>query len=153
MKIKSNKRITSWVICMMLIVAMTFSAVGCGANNKAGNSQPSTEVNGPEDTKCTVLGEGQTKFMFTVVDKEGNKSNFEIHTDKKTVGDALLDVNLIVGEKSQYGLYVKTVNGITADYDVDKTYWAFYVNDKYAAAGVDSTTIEEGATYSFKVEK
>ena len=49
--------------------------------------------------------------------------------------------------------YVKKVNGITADYDADQTYWAFYVNGEYATAGVDSTTIEEGATYSFKVEK
>ena len=65
----------------------------------------------------------------------------------------MLEVDLIAGETSNYGLYVKTVNGITADYDVDQTYWAFYVNGEYAMAGVDSTTIEEGATYSFKVEK
>lgn len=80
-------------------------------------------------------------------------ASFEIHTDKTTVGEALLDVDLITGETSEYGLYVKTVNGITADYDADQTYWAFYVNGEYATAGVDSTTIEEGATYSFKVEK
>ena len=41
----------------------------------------------------------------------------------------------------------------TADYDVDQTYWAFYVNGEYASTGVDSTKIEEGAAYSFKVEK
>ena len=51
-----------------------------------------------------------------------------------------------------YGLYVKEVNGITADYDVDGTYWAFYINDEYASTGVDSTNITEGDNYSFKVE-
>ena len=100
-----------------------------------------------------VLGEGQTQFMFTVVDKDGNATNFEIHTDKETVGDALLEVELIAGEESEYGLFVKTVNGITADYDVDQTYWAFYINDEYASSGVDTTAIEDGKTYSFKVEK
>ena len=82
-----------------------------------------------------------------------NETDFEIHTDQKTVGDALLEQNLIEGDESDYGLYVKTVNGITADYDTDGSYWAFYVNGEYAQTGVDSTPVEEGSTYSFKVEK
>ena len=57
------------------------------------------------------------------------------------------------GEDGQYGLYVKTVNGITADYDVDGTYWAFYINGEYAMSGVDVTDIAAGSTYAFKVEK
>ena len=69
------------------------------------------------------------------------------------MGDALLELKLIDGEESQYGLYVKTVNGVTADFDKDKEYWAFYVNGEYAMSGVDTTEIEAGATYSFKVEK
>lgn len=99
-----------------------------------------------------VLGEGETRFDFTVVDQEGQETLFEIHTDKETVGEALQDVGLIEGEEGDYGLYVKTVNGITADYDKDGVYWAFYVNDEYAAEGVDSTKITEGDTYAFKVE-
>lgn len=144
---------TSWIICMMLIVSMTFSAIGCSTNEQSENNQPSTEVQNLDATTEQVLGEGQTQFMFTVVDKDGNATNFEIHTDKEIVGDALLEVELIAGEESEYGLFVKTVNGITADYDVDQTYWAFYVNDEYASSGVDTTAIEDGKTYSFKVEK
>ena len=144
---------TSWIICMMLIVSMTFSAIGCSTNEQSENNQPSTEVQNLDAATEQVLGEGQTQFMFTVVDKDGNATNFEIHTDKETVGDALLEVELITGEESEYGLFVKTINGITADYDVDQTYWAFYVNDEYALSGVDTTAIEDGKTYSFKVEK
>jgi hypothetical protein len=69
------------------------------------------------------------------------------------VGDALLELGLIAGEEGAYGLYVKTVNGITADYDVDGTYWAFYIGDDYGMTGVDMTNIEPGATYAFKVSK
>ena len=144
---------TSCIICVMLIVSMAFTTVGCSANEQSENNQPSTEVQNLDATTEQVLGEGQTQFMFTVVDKDGNATNFEIHTDKETVGDALLEVELIAGEESEYGLFVKTVNGITADYDVDQTYWAFYVNDEYASSGVDTTAIEDGKTYSFKVEK
>ena len=153
MKFKNNRKMTSWIICMMLIVSMTFSAIGCSTNEQSENNQPSTEVQNLDAATEQVLGEGQTQFMFTVVDKDGNATNFEIHTDKEIVGDALLEVELIAGEESEYGLFVKTVNGITADYDVDQTYWAFYVNDEYASSGVDTTAIEDGKTYSFKVEK
>ncbi len=148
-----KKRISSLILCMMLMTAMAFTTVGCNTKTQDNNNQSSTEAQVSEETKDHVLGEGQTTFLFTVVDKEGNETNFEIHTDKTLVGEALLELELIAGDESEFGLYVKTVNGITADYDVDKTYWAFYVNGEYATSGVDTTTIEEGTTYSFKVEK
>lgn len=150
MRVKNNKKLVSWLLCMMLIVAMALTTVGCGTDEQNGG-QPATEQN--VDSNVTVLGEGKTKFGFTVVDKDGNATEFEIHTDKATVGEALLELNLIAGDAGEYGLYVKQVNGITADYDVDQTYWAFYVNDAYATAGVDATAVEAGAKYAFKVEK
>ena len=153
MRFMKNKRIHSFILCMMLIVAMAFTTVGCNTKKQNSDNQVSTETQVSEETQSNILGEGQTKFLFTVVDKDGNETNFEIHTDKKTVGEALLELELIDGEAGEFGLYVKTVNGITADYDVDQTYWAFYVDGEYALAGVDVTAIEEGAAYSFKVEK
>ena len=153
MRFKSGKRIYSWLLCMMLIVAMAFVTIGCGDKQQGDANQTSTEAQGSGEESIKVLGEGETKFSFVVIDGNGEETYFEIHTDKEIVGDALLDVNLIDGEEGDYGLYVKTVNGIVADYDVDQTYWAFYINGEYATSGVDSTTIDESATYSFKVEK
>ncbi len=151
MKKMMMKKLSSLFLCMMLIVAMALCATGCGDN------QEQTETESPEagntESEAEVLGEGAVKFTFTVVDGDGNETVFEIHTDKETVGDALLEHELIEGEESEFGLYVKTVNGITADYDADGTYWAFYVNGEYAASGVDSTPVAEGDSYSFKVEK
>ena len=147
-----NKRSISLLLCMMLIVAMAFGTMGCSGKNDT-ESQNQAQNSQNTQLEPTVLGEGKTEFSFLVVDKDGNKTLFEIHTDKEIVGDALLEHNLIAGDDGAYGLYVKTVNGITADYDVDQTYWAFYVNDAYASSGVDSTTITVGDSYSFKVEK
>ena len=91
---------------------------------------------------------------WLAVDKEKMKLYaISITSDAETVGQALLDEELIAGEDSQYGLYVKTVNGLTLDYDKDGAYWAFYVNGEYATSGVDSTEIEDGQTYSFRAEK
>ena len=68
------------------------------------------------------------------------------------MGEALLELKLIAGDESTYGLYVKTVDGETLDYEKDGKYWAFYIDGAYAASGVDSTKITSGATYSFKAE-
>lgn len=161
------------LLCMVLATSMLLVASGCGgkqddatASNEAlmsteavvetGDLAESIDAEATETTDAAddiVLGEGATQFLFTVVDKDGNETAFEIHTDKEIVGEALLELGLIAGEDGDYGLYVKEVNGITADYDVDGTYWAFYVNGEYAVSGVDTTAIEAGASYAFKVEK
>ena len=166
MKFMKRTKIYSLILCMMLIVAMTLGTVGCNTKKQVednqtdvvtqetvDNNQPEAETQETAENTVEVLGEGQTMFLFTVVDKDGNETNFEIHTDKETVGEALLDLELIAGEDGEFGLYVKEVNGITADYDVDQTYWAFYVDGEYAMSGVDATTIEDGKTYALKVEK
>ena len=114
-----------------------------------GGAAPET----PDPNAPTVKGEGATVFYFNVVDKDGKETKFEIHTDKTVVGEALLELGLIEGDMGDYGLYVKKVNGITAEYEVDGTYWAFYIGNDYGMTGVDMTNIEPGATYAFKVSK
>ncbi len=150
MRFKSGKKYISCFICMMLIAIMTCVSAGCGTD---GDSQPQTKAQENEASDISVLGKGEKTFPFAVVDRDGNETDFEIHTDKETVGEALSELGMIEGEEGEYGIYVNTVNGITADYDADKTYWAFYVNGEYALSGVDSTVIEEGAEYAFKIEK
>jgi hypothetical protein len=151
MKKKITSRHLPLMLCIMLVVSMALFTAGCNGGKKDAVSDSGTA----EGVKVegNVLGEGDTQFAFTVVDGENNETKFEIHTDKKTVGEALLDVGLIAGEEGDYGLYVKTVNGLTVDFEEDGAYWAFYIGDEYATTGVDSTEIEEGATYTFKVEK
>ena len=151
MKMKRNKKLSSFILCIVLIVAIALSTTGCNGGTKSDTS-PTAETGSNSQTENTVLGEGSTTFTFTVVDKDGNETPFEIHTDQEIVGDALTELALISGDESEYGLYVKTVNGITADYDADGVYWAFYINGEYAATGVDSTPVTEGENYSFKVE-
>ena len=117
------------------------------------SSEVSEEVSAAETADATDIGEGNTEFAFEVVLEDGTTTLYNVHTDEKTVGAALLGVNLIAGDDSEYGLYVKTVDGVTADYDKDGTYWAFYIDGEYASTGVDSTDVVPGSTYSFKVEK
>ncbi len=118
---------------------------------------PETTTAAAEETtvqaEATEIGEGAKQFTFTVVDANGSETVFLVNTDEETVGAALLKLDIIAGEEGAYGLYVKTVNGTTLDYDTDGMYWAFYENGAYASAGVDSTSLTDGASYSFKAEK
>ncbi len=141
----------SFILCLALIAAIALTAMGCDTAKTP--ETPDTTAGEADTAALTVKGEGATVFYFNVVDKDGNETKFEIHTDKTTVGDALLELGLIEGDPGDYGLYVKKVNGITAEYEVDGTYWAFYVGDEYGMTGVDLTNIEAGATYAFKVSK
>ena len=88
-----------------------------------------------------------------MTDLEGKETSFDITTQKATVGEALLDQGLIEGEDGEYGLYVTTVNGVSADWDKDQTYWAFYIDGEYAMTGVDATEVTAGATYSMVLTK
>ncbi len=146
-------RISSLLLCIVLIAAMALSLGACAADDA--KKQDVKESERPQQVQQdeNIVGEGDISFKFIVVDADGKETEFTVKTDADTVGKALLDANLIAGEDSEYGLYVKTVNGITADYDTDGSYWAFYINGEYATTGVDSTEIEDGATYTFKVEK
>ena len=159
-------RILSAVVCIVLIAAMGLVLTSCGGKNSDADSKPAasstlsetpdTQSSQPGDEYGSAIedvGSGNTVFVFRVTDADGNDKLYRVRTDKKTVGDALQEIGLIEGEEGEYGLYVKKVNGIEADYDKDKTYWAFYIDNEYAMTGVDSTEITYGAEYCFKIEK
>ena len=154
MQMNQGKKVSSFILCMVLIVAMALSTVGCNGSKDSGaaSGDAGAQAGAEVQREGGELGEGSKEFALTVTDKDGNETQFEIHTDKETVGEALQELNLIDGEEGEYGLFVKTVNGITADYDTDGVYWAFYVNGEYAASGVDVTQITEGDSYALKVE-
>lgn len=136
-------------LCLLLTTVMAITFAGCVDEVSEPQIQASTIPN--EDGKPT-LGEGEKTFEFVVTDADGETFEATIRTNQTFVGDALLELKLIGGEASDYGLYVKTVNGITLDYETDEKYWAFYIGEEYALTGVDATEIVDGETYTFKAE-
>ena len=150
MKMTNFKKVLSLIVCIVLIAAVALFTTGCSDKENTSTPDASQPTNSQAEAK--VMGEGSTVFNFTVIDVDGKETAFEIHTDKTIVGEALQELGLIDGEEGPYGLYVKTVNGTTLDYDKDGKYWAFYVNGAYGTTGADVTKIEGGTTYSFKAE-
>lgn len=106
-----------------------------------GLTQPSLPEDGDE------AGEGKTSFTFEAVLPDKTVT-LTVHTDEENVGAALLSLGLIGGDDGPYGLYIKTVLGVRADYDLDGAYWAFYENGEMAMTGADGCAVCEGGVYS-----
>lgn len=140
-KRKVFKKLISVLLCLVLVLGMMCTTTGC---NGVLMDSP---VTGEETGETTAKS-----FVFVVTDVDGSETTFDITSDKEFVGEALMEEGLIEGEEGAYGLYVKTVNGITYDFDKDGKYWAFYVDGEYAMSGVDTTEIEPGITYEFRAE-
>ena len=150
---KTNfKRILSIILCIVIVAAISLFTIGCTDNSQKEPDTTETTVSDVSESP-EVIGEGEKTFFFTAEDKEGKETKWEVHTDEETVGNALVSEGIIEGEDGPYGLYVKTVNGITLDYDKDGMYWAFYENGEYALNGVDQTEITEGQVYAFRPQK
>lgn len=99
-------------------------------------------------TEDTEIGDGDKTITLTVTALE-KSITLTINTDKKTVGKALGEHNIIEGEQGPYGLYVKKVNGISGDYEKDNAYWSFMIDGDASVEGVDLTELEDGGSYGF----
>lgn len=131
------------LLSIILILAMAFMLSACGAEEKSDLWADALH------TKDAEFGEGAKTFVIEVKAEE-KSVKFTIHTDKETVGEAMLEHELIDGEQGNPGLYVTSVNGIVADYDENMSYWAFYIDGEYANTGVDSTPIDENTAYKLE---
>lgn len=137
------------IVSLFIAVIMAFSLVSC-SNDTSNAIKPLYKS---DNGSAISVGSGSTHFDFTVVYDEEHTYLFHVHTDKTIVGEALQELGIIEGEEGDYGLYVKTVNGLLADYDVTGTYWAFYIDGAYATAGIDMTEIKANQAYELRVEQ
>ena len=140
------KKIITSTVSLLLALLCVVCVVSCNTVDATGLWENATYRRDME------FGKG-AKTVVVEVKVEEQAVTFTVKTDKNTVGEALQEHGLIDGEESAYGLYVKAVNGITADYDVDQSYWAFYINGEMAMTGVDTTEITAGAVYQFVYTK
>lgn len=141
------KKNTTVLISFFVIIVLSMCISSC---NQAGSV---TDVwSEAEYTEGVEFGNGKKTVLVEVV-AEDKSVTFTIHSDKKTLGEAMLEHNLIEGEKGAYGLYVKKVNGILVDYDKNKCYWGLYKNGESLMTGVDGVDINDGEYYEIVYTK
>lgn len=163
------KALLSILLCMLLLVSMVSCAEESKKTEEPAHTVTATETETAQDPaegevpaeglweaatyrKDMTFGEGEKKVEVEV--KAGDESiTFTIHTDKEDLGSALLEHKLVEGEESAYGLYIKKVNGITADYDADQSYWSFCKGGEMQMVGVSETRILGGEHFELVYTK
>ena len=134
---------TLTLVSLLLILCLTLAA--CNTVSAEGVWENATYRRNME------FGDGAKTVEVEV--KVGEDSvTFTLHTDKDTLGDALFEHELIDGDEGAYGLYVKFVNGIEADYDKNGAYWGFYKGGEMMMVGVDGAEISDGEHYELVFE-
>ena len=75
--------------------------------------------------------EGTKVITIEVKSKDETSTLYEVKTDAEYLLGAMEDADNLSfsGSEGQYGFTVTTINGETADFTADSSYWAFSVND------------------------
>ena len=127
-----NKRILTKILVMALVVLMTvFSFAACG------KADTNSDVNsGSVETKTISI-------TVTVVAKDKTEKVFNIETNKKTLGDALFEEGLVTEAEHKSGFY-SYIDGVRADYTLDKSWWSFSKAGKDVMVGANDLKIADG---------
>ena len=117
------------LFAIVLALTLLVSLVACGAAKT------------PEVT-------GGDPVHFTVIVVHANKTEkiFTYDAQPGKLGAVLEAEGLIASEGADKGMF-HTVDGEKADWNVNQSYWAFYVENEYAMKGIYDTDIEDGKTY------
>ncbi|MCD7760967.1 MAG: DUF4430 domain-containing protein, partial [Clostridiales bacterium] len=107
-------------------------------------TEAETETESESDSDAEITDGEEKNITLTVTYSDGTSENYEITTTAEYLMDAIEDTVTLEDSESDYGFYLETVNGETADYDTDGAYWAIYVNHEYGMYGLDSQPVADG---------
>ncbi len=101
---------------------------------------------------------GQKHVVLEVKDDKGAVKSYSADTNASYLADLMDEMKstsdfAYEAENGDYGLFVQSVNGLTADYNTDQSYWAVYVNGEYASYGISEQPVADGDTYTLAYEK
>lgn len=126
-----NKKLIAGVVALIVVIAIL---LGVYLNNR----QPTTS-----GSKTITVS------VFDTVGSTAASNTATITTDEEYLRGALEQEDSgisISGSESEYGLFVTTVDGVTAD-DSKQQWWCFTKGGEMLNTGVDSTPIADGDTF------
>ena len=88
---------------------------------------------------------GEKRITVELVGKDSART-VELDTDEEYLGPALQSEGLIDGTQSEFGLYITTVDGYTADESAQE-WWCLTKGGQSVNTGVDSTPIADGDAF------
>ena len=92
--------------------------------------------------------EGSKTITINVDHLNSDDTTYTVSTDAEYLRAALEQEGLIAGVEDEYGLWLTTVDGETADEDAQQ-WWGYDVNGEMALYGVDGQVVMDGDVYDF----
>lgn len=92
--------------------------------------------------------QGEKTVTVNVHHLDGSEKTISLKTDAEYIRGALEPEGIIAGTDEEYGMWVVTVDGETAD-DSLQQWWGYNVNGEMAMYGVDSQPINDGDVIDF----
>jgi len=108
------------------------------------NSDRLKDINTIYEGQIIVLPEAKS-ITVNVVDKDGRTTTLTYKTTARTLGEVLTADGLV--KCSEDGMYIETVNGVTADWETDGAMWMLKRNGDVALLGIDSIKLSDGDVY------
>ena len=90
--------------------------------------------------------EGDKDITVTVVYKDKTQKEFEISTEAENLGDALLEKGLVTEEEHKTGYYLH-IDGVRADYTLDKAWWCVTKSGEMTTVGANGLPIADGDSF------
>ena len=90
--------------------------------------------------------QGAKELTVSVIHKDGSQKDFEIHTDAEYLAEALLENGIVEDNQTEWGLYILTADGETAD-ESQQEWWALSKDGEMTATGASDTPIADGEHY------
>ena len=128
---KNNKKIVLAVVALVAVVAI---ALGLWVALKPQAAQ------------------GEKTITVNVVFADGTQNSHTISTSEEYLRGALEQAALIAGEEGEYGLFVKTVDGVTAN-DANQEWWCITKDGEMLNTSADLTPIANGEHYELTLSK
>ena len=116
------------ILVLVLALAMVLSLTACGGKTPQNNA------------------EEKLSFSVIVVHQDLTEKTFIYEAPAGKLGAVLEQEGLIASEGADKGMF-HTVDGEKADWNINKSYWAFYEENEYAMKGIYDTDIAANATY------
>ena len=92
--------------------------------------------------------QGSKTITVNIDHLAGEDKTYTISTDEEYLRGALEQEKLVSGSETEYGMWIQTVDGETAD-DAQQQWWGYDVNGTLAEYGVDSQVVTDGDVYDF----
>ncbi|MBE6887738.1 MAG: DUF4430 domain-containing protein [Ruminococcaceae bacterium] len=99
--------------------------------------------------------QGGKNITIEVINSQQQSTMYEVSTDAEYLVEAFAEAEglEVVAEEGEYGVYILSVNGEEAVWEVNQAYWSIMVNGEYGMYGASEQPVTDGDAYQLVYTK